>query len=138
MLFNIQNSILIYSLIYDNKNRILKQFLSLLTRKPSCAFIISDRKFHFLSRPEISVEFSTADNLKPFFSLQEASSSCLRYFFACLHLSPAIMVIFLIEDPLCFLDIFGTMLSQISFSKSVFKISVSTENKSRDLIYAVY
>lgn len=138
MLFNIQNSILIYSLIYVNKNRILKHFFSLLTRKPSYAFIVSNRKFHFLSWPEISVEFSTADNLKLFFSLQEASSSCLRYFFASLQLSPAIMVSFLIEDPLCFLDIFGTMLSQISSYKSVFKISVSIENKSRAPIYEVY
>lgn len=127
-----------YSLIYVNKNRILKQFFFFLTRKPSCTFIISDRKFHFLRWPEISVEFSTADNLKLFFSLKEAASSCLRYLFAHLLLSPAIMVIFLIQDPLCFLDVFATMLLQISFCKSVFKISVSTENKFRALIYAVY
>lgn len=59
---NIQNSNLIHSLIYINKNRILKKFFFLLRRKPSYAFIISDRKFHFLSWPEISVEFSAADN----------------------------------------------------------------------------
>lgn len=70
ILSNIQNSNLIYSLIYINKNRIFKQFFSLLRRKLSYAFIIRDRKFHFLSWPEISVEFSAADNLKPFFSLQ--------------------------------------------------------------------
>lgn len=70
ILSNIQNSNLICSLIYINKTRIFKQFFSLLRRKPSYAFIISDRKFHFLSWPEISVEFSAADNLKLFFSLQ--------------------------------------------------------------------
>lgn len=51
-----------YSLIYANKNRILKQFISLLTTKPSYTFIIRDRKFHFLSQPEISVDFSKVDN----------------------------------------------------------------------------
>lgn len=70
ILSNIQNSNLICSLIYINKTRIFKQFFSLLRRKPSYAFIISDRKFHFLSWPEISVEFFAADNLKPLFSLQ--------------------------------------------------------------------
>lgn len=39
MLSNVQNSILIYSLVFVNKNRILKQFFSFLRKKSYSALL---------------------------------------------------------------------------------------------------
>lgn len=107
MLSNVQNSILIYSLVFVNKNRILKQFFSFLRKKSYSAL---------LSVIGNLISWAGQKSLLNFLQLITWNRSFQCFFmseilFACLPLSPVIMVIFLIEDPLCFLDIFGTMLS---------------------------